>query len=95
MLAIEFEWDPGKEATNRRKHHVSFAEASTVFDDSLAKIFFDSGHSQNEAREIIVGHSVTGSLLLVSFTERTADRIRIIGACDATRAEKKDYEEAV
>lgn len=94
-MAIEFEWDAGKELTNRRKHRVSFAEARTVFDDSLAKIFFDSGHSQGEVREIIVGHSVTGRLLLVSFTERSVDQIRIISARVATRAEKKDHEEAV
>ena len=31
-----FEWDPGKEVRNLRKHGVSFVEASTVFGDTLA-----------------------------------------------------------
>jgi uncharacterized DUF497 family protein len=93
-LAVVFEWDSRKEKTNRRKHGVSFAEASSVFDDSLAKIFYDYGHSGIEVREIIVGHSLTGALLLVSFTERLPDRVRIISARKATRMEKKDYEEA-
>jgi len=73
---------------------VSFSEALTVFDDILAKIFYDSDHSEDEAREIIIGRSLTGTLLLVSFTERAPDRVRIISARKATRMEKKDYEKA-
>ena len=73
---------------------MTFAEACTVFDDSLAKIFWDGDHSEVEAREIIIGHSLTGRLLLVSFTERTPDRVRIISVREATRMEKIDYEEA-
>jgi uncharacterized DUF497 family protein len=93
-LAISFEWDSRKEKANRNKHGVSFAEACTVFDDRLAKIFPDSEHSQHETREILVGHSLTGKLLLVSFTERKPDRVPIINARQATKAEKEDYEEA-
>jgi uncharacterized DUF497 family protein len=37
-LAVAFEWSSRKEAANKRKHGVSFPEARTVFDDSLAKI---------------------------------------------------------
>ncbi len=73
---------------------MSFSEALTVFDDILAKIFCDSDHSEDEAREIIIGRSLTGTLLLVSFTERAPDRVRIISARKATRMEKKDYEKA-
>jgi len=32
---MEFEWDPRKDATNRRKHGVGFREATTVFGDPL------------------------------------------------------------
>ena len=73
---------------------MSFTEACTVFDDGLAKIFWDGEHSETEAREIIIGHSLTGRLPLVSFTERTPDRVRIISVREATRMEKIDYEEA-
>jgi uncharacterized DUF497 family protein len=68
-------------------------EAATIFDDSLAKIFPDSANSEDEMREIILGHSRTGRLLLASFTERMPDRVRIISAREATRMEKNDYEE--
>ncbi|MCB8944945.1 MAG: BrnT family toxin [Ardenticatenaceae bacterium] len=30
---MEFEWDPTKAASNLRKHHVSFTEATSIFYD--------------------------------------------------------------
>jgi uncharacterized DUF497 family protein len=36
MPGLVFEWDGKKDATNRRKHRVGFAEASTVFDAPLS-----------------------------------------------------------
>ena len=92
-MALKFEWDQEKAGSNLSKHKVSFDEASTVFADPLAKIFFDQDHSTEEIREIIVGHSILGRLLLVSFTERGRDPVRIISARAATRKERKSYEE--
>ena len=71
---------------------VSFEEAATVFADSLAVIFDDVVHSDEEQREIIIGHSAENQLLLVCFTERTG-AIRIISARRATKRERQDYEE--
>ena len=65
----------------------------TVFSDPLARIHDDPDHSESEHREIIVGNSARGRLLVVSFTER-ADAIRIISARRATRHEREDYENA-
>lgn len=90
---IFFEWDPRKEKSNRRKPAVSFSEAATVFDSNLAKIFHDSDHSVSEMREVIIGYSGNGRLLLVSFTEPAKEEVRIISAREATRMEKTDYEE--
>jgi uncharacterized DUF497 family protein len=91
-MSLEFEWDEDKAASNRKKHQVSFEEAATVFADPLATIFDDEVHSEEEQREIIVGHSANRRLLLVCFTER-ARAIRIISARRATRRERRDYEE--
>jgi uncharacterized DUF497 family protein len=91
-MALEFEWDAAKAASNQRKHGVSFVEAASVFADSLAAIFDDDEHSEEESREIIVGHSNKNRLLMVSFTERRG-AIRIISARVATKRERKDYEE--
>jgi len=94
-MAVTFEWDDDKAGANLKKHRVGFDEASTVFGDPLAKIFSDDQHSDLEVREIIIGHSISGRLLLVSFTERGRgrDRVRIISARAATRNERKAYEE--
>ena len=93
VMTTRFTWDPTKAASNLRKHGVAFEEALTVFGDPLARIHDDPNHSEREGREIIVGHSTRGRLLLVSFTERVA-MIRIISARRATRHERQDYEKA-
>ena len=92
MTPLEFEWDWKKAIANSRKHGVSFDEASTVFGDPLAAIFDDEAHSDEEAREIIVGHSERNRLLVVSFMMR-GDAIRIISARRATKQETRDHEE--
>jgi uncharacterized protein len=89
---MEFEWDESKATANRKKHGISFEEASTVFDNVLAVIFDDEAHSVGEKREIIIGHSQNNHLLLISFTERP-NTIRIISARLATRREREDYEQ--
>jgi hypothetical protein len=50
-MNYQFEWDEEKAESNSIKHGVSFDEASTVFDDSLARIFDDELHSTSEKRK--------------------------------------------
>jgi len=64
-MSVKFEWDPKKAAANLFKHGVSFEEGLTAFADPLARIFDDEDHSIDEQREIIIGHSAKGRLLLV------------------------------
>jgi uncharacterized DUF497 family protein len=90
---VQFEWDGNKAAANFRKHKVSFDEALTVFRDAFALIFDDEGHSVDEDREIIIGHSNRNRVLLVCFTGRAKEVIRIFSARLATKKEKADYEE--
>jgi uncharacterized DUF497 family protein len=94
-MAYRFEWDAKKANSNWIKHGISFDEASTVFDDPLARIFDDEEHSPDEQREIIIGHSINNRLLVVCFTERSNERIRIISARLRTPKELKAYEENV
>ncbi len=91
---MKFEWDEEKAESNLKKHGVSFAEAETVFGDSLARIFYDEEHSFDEQRNGIVGHSIENRLLIVSFTERENDTIRIISARQTTPKERRKYEDA-
>lgn len=90
---IVFEWDETKADTNLKKHDVSFAEASTVFGDLSAKMFYDDEHSTDEKREFIVGYSEMNRLLIVCFTERENKKLRIVSARKPTKIERKDYEE--
>ena len=65
-----------------------------MFGDLLARIFDDEEHSEDEKREIIIGHSIQQHLVLVSFT-CVEDTIRLLSARKATRQERKGYEENV
>lgn len=87
-----FAWDPKKAARNLRKHGVAFDEAQTVFHDPLARVFTDADHSVVERRELIIGRSERGRLLVVGFTERSHS-VQLIFARRLTRAETHDYEE--
>jgi len=78
-----------------KQARISFDEAATVFNDPLARIFDDELHSVNEAREIIIGHSIKDRLLVTCFAERSKELIRIISARLPTRRERTDYEENV
>jgi hypothetical protein len=90
---VRFEWDPEKAASNVAKHGVTFEEAQTVFQDDLFVAFEDPDHSQGESRLIILGQSTTKSrLLVVAYTERRK-AIRLISAREATRKERRAYEE--
>ena len=88
---MEFEWDPKKEAKNIRQHKVTFAEAATVFGDTLSTTVPDPDHSEEEDRYIIIGYSQRALLLMVSHTER----IRIISARPLTPTEREAYEEEI
>jgi uncharacterized protein len=92
-MALTFEWDQDKAQANLRKHRVSFDEATSAFDDPLAQMLPDDDHSIEELREILIGHSIRDRLLVISFTERGHNRVRLISARIATRHERKAYEE--
>ena len=92
-MALEFEWDPQKAATNAIKHKVSFEEAATVFGDPLGRILPDPRHSFEEDRLVLLGNSESRRLVAVMYVER-GKKIRIISARLATRRERKNYEES-
>ncbi len=89
---MQFEWDDKKAASNLAKHGLSFAEATTAFNDPLYLDFFDPDHSDIEKRYIRVGCTKQHRLVVVSYTER-GDLIRLISARPATKTERQAYEE--
>ncbi len=89
---MEFEWDPEKDRLNQQKHGVSFAEASTVFGDALARTVPDPRYSIGEFRFLTTGYSSANRLLIVATTDR-GERIRIITSRVAKPKERRFYEQ--
>ena len=88
-----FEWDAEKAETNLKIHNISFEEATTIFRDPLSFTILDPKHSIGEERYIDIGYSEKGRILLVVYTEYDSN-IRIISCREATRRERRYYEEA-
>ena len=49
-MRFEFDWDPAKAESNRRKHDVAFEDAMGVFADPLALSRLDEDSGQGEER---------------------------------------------
>jgi uncharacterized protein len=89
---VRFDWDEAKAARNLAKHGVSFQEAGTILRDTLGWTYPDELHSVFEQRWITVGMSDERRMLVVAHTAR-GPTIRIISAREATRKERRFYEE--
>ena len=89
---MQYEWDPAKAEANLDAHGVSFAEAVTVLEDDFA-LTREDPESESEQRFVILGMSSFGHLLVVVYTYREPDTIRIISAWKANRQQRIRYEE--
>ena len=83
---MEFEWDPAKAEANREKHGLSFEDAAEFLsgDTDYLEIYDDS--HDDEDRFIAIGLIKRGVIVVV-YTERQEDVVRIISARTATRRE--------
>jgi len=89
---LQFEWDDRKDAENRRKHGISFAEAQTVFFDEQALLITGPDHSAEEERFILLGLSSALRTLVVCHCYRQdGEVIRLISARRADRQERGEY----
>lgn len=94
MDTINFEWDENKNQINKKKHGLSFETAQEVFYDEFAVVFDDPDHSIGEERFLIIGMTESSKICIVSHCYRDSDNvIRIISAREATKREKKIYQE--
>lgn len=88
---VKVAWDDAKNLANRRKHDLSFEEASELFLSGADYLeIFDDEHSSAEDRFIAIG-PIRRGIVLVVWTERDEETIRIIGARWATDGEKALY----
>ena len=84
-------WEEAKNDANRRKLGVSFEQASRIFagDGDYLEIF-DDQHSDDEDRFLVIG-PITLGLVVVAYTEREDETVRILSARRATRRETERY----
>ena len=88
---MRFDWDEKKNRNNQAKHGVSFAEAQKLFESGCDYLeIFDEDHSQTEDRFIAIGPIERG-IVVVVYTERIENVIRIIGARFATKREQEMF----
>jgi uncharacterized protein len=95
LSTYAFFWDAEKALLNERKHGVSFEEAATVFDDSLAVYFPNLTDDSGEERWIVIG--LTNRRTLVVVVHLCSDGnggaiVRIISARKATSHERREHE---
>jgi len=88
---VRFAWDPAKAKANLRDHGVSFAEAVTVLEDEFA-LTREDPDAQGEQRFVTLGLSSFGNLLVVVYTYREPDVIRLISAWKANKRQRVRYE---
>jgi hypothetical protein len=88
---MNYEWDPAKAKANLATHGVSFTEAVTVLEDDFA-LTREDPDSEGEQRFVTLGMSSSANLLVVVYTYRESDVIRIISAWRANRHQRLRYE---
>ena len=89
---MRFIWDAAKSVANVENHGVSLDEASELFksgEDYLE--LYDETHSTFEDRFLAIG-PIRRGLVLVVWTERREDEVRIISARWASPREARLYE---
>ncbi len=90
---MRFEWAPKKDRANIKKHGLSFGEATLLFTGGGEYLeIYDETHSEDEDRFIAIGPTARG-IIVVVYTERTADLIRIISARLASKKEIQQFRE--
>ncbi len=84
---LRFEWDTNKAQANQQKHRLSFEEATELFarDNDYLEIY-DEEHSDEEDRFVAIG-PIRAGIVVVVYTERQDEIIRIMSARKATRRE--------
>ena len=92
---MRFEWDPEKHRRNLAKHGIGFDEALLVWWDALRLTLFDR-EEDGEGRWIVVGMVGAVAVVVVVHVYPDPDDdtcIRIISARQATRQERRRYED--
>ncbi len=90
---MNFEWDEDKNQENIRKHGFDFADAWEIFEAPM-RTALDTREDYGEGRWNGIG-LLGNRIVVLVFTERGEDTIRIISLRKALKHERKRFEEAL
>lgn len=85
-------WDPAKAEANLRQHGIRFSDAVTVLEDDQA-LTREDPLAEGEQRLVTLGTNSEGRVLVVVYTLREPDEIRLISSWPANRRQRLLYEE--
>jgi len=91
---MQIVWDRSKAKDNVVRHGVRFSDVEPVFYDPRALTLEDAG-SFGEQRFVTIGSDGIGRVLVVAYTYRGDDAIRVISARVASPGERRLYEEGI
>jgi hypothetical protein len=89
MKEFRVQFDPKKAKENFRKHKVHLADGEGPFYDPLALTMEDE--NPDEQRWVTIGNDGTGRILVVSYTYRDPDFVRLISTRKAEPHEIDEY----
>jgi len=90
---MKFEWHEEKNRMNIQKHGIDFADAHEIFESTML-INQDSRINYGENRFIGVGY-IRGRLMVIVFTKRKPNIIRVISLRKANNREQTRFEKAL
>lgn len=86
---MQMTFDPAKDRANQHKHGIALADVEGVLYDAAALTREDRDHG--EARFVTLGRDGFGRLLVVVYTYREPNAVRVISARRATPKERRSY----
>jgi uncharacterized DUF497 family protein len=93
MKTFRIQYDEAKNIANQQKHKgISLVEAEPVFNDEIALTIQD--HDHDEERWVTMGTDARGRILVVTYTYRDPNFVRVISAKLASKNERRRYLEA-
>lgn len=93
-MSLLFEWNASKARTNFKKHGITFEEATTIFGDPDA-ITIESQIPSGEQRFVTIGTTTASRVIIVVVHTDRNNRIRLISARPASRAERRQYKGSI
>ena len=91
FMVVRFEWDERKARSNLKKHGISFEAGRSLLSSDIDYLEIYDGFSADEEDRFIAIGPVRQGVVVVVYTERVDDVIRIISVRRATKQETDLY----